>query len=190
MENTTTKRYKMKFEYEVKTLWTSLMIVASSNFFALAFVTYSGFRADVVMVWAIMNIIWIPASVFAYSPRFLRYRKLSKDISVTIDREERRILVRARDRKKVYSFEDVKSITRWAEDVVERRKKQKPRWGDFFYYVIYLKSGEEIIITSLMTYDGELEIGDKKSDLNPWDNAQITIKGEKIVNLELKRGIA
>jgi len=47
-----------------------------------------------------------------------------------------------------------------------------------------LKSGEEIIITSLMTDEENIEIDGKENYLEPQGNGWISIKERNIVNLQ------
>lgn len=122
----------------------------------------------------------IPPEIIKYA----KFIKLSKNVLIEIDREERVIRIQNNYKMSSYSFDDIKSISRVCTERAGMRRKQKPRWGDFYYFVIELKTKEEIIITSLMTDEEFLEIAGKENILDSYGNGWISIEGRSIVNLQ------
>lgn len=186
VQKTTT--FRMTVGSQLKSLRHTLEILGGFNIIALEMTILLGptrklnegiiiANAGIILFFAIPDLI-----------RYLNYYRVSKGITVTVKDEERHLTVESEHGHRDYSFDQVKEITRVTPEVVGRRRNPKPRWGDFFYYDITLTTGEEILITSLMTYEGELQVGEKKSELSAWGYvAWISSKGSRIVNLELKR---
>jgi hypothetical protein len=182
--------YKMRLLNQLKTLRDPIEVFLGYNLLSLAFLVYSDFPPRGGEGLWILNIIFCAIFIVVFFPRYLNYYLVSKNVQVTIDRGTEKVTVDVRGMRRMFSFNEIRDITRMVSATAGRRNNPAPQWGDFFYFDIDLKNGEEIIITSLMTYDGEIRIGDKKSESNPYGLAWVSLRGRRILNLELKRGVA
>jgi hypothetical protein len=117
---------------------------------------------------------------------FLVYMYYSKDVWVTIDWENRKLEVDAKGIFKYYTFDDIKSITRYYTHRKNRKDHRKTRNGDFYYFIILLTNGENIIITSLMTDEDMIEI-EGKGEVEIYPKGLWKYRKEsKIINLYKK----
>jgi len=125
--------------------------------------------------------------IFPYLFIYLRYNKISDDITIIIDHTKKKIITYMADYcQKNYSFDDIKTIQKVSSWKVIRHKYSNPQKGDFYYFIIEMKNAEEIIITSLMTNDEKIEIAEKPVLESYETFGWIRIKGRIIVNLQLK----
>ena len=181
----TQRFYEMKFLFQLKTLGNPVEILGIYNLFALALLIYSGFAQRAIQGVTIADIGIVLVFVVPNIPRYLNYYRLSSDLLVVVNDEERGLTVWSSGSQRSYPFDEIKSITKVMMGKDQRRKKSKPRWGDFFYYDITIENGDEIIITSLMTYDGQIEIDDVRTGTEAYAMAWVHTKGRRIMNLEM-----
>lgn len=168
--------YRAKFKYHFRTLFD----VIERTVLVSLILIYFGQPNDMLFLFPLFFLIL----VLPYLIIYFKYIKLSNNVLVVIDREKRQIKVQINILLKSYSFDEVKNISRDVTKRAGRRKNPKPRWGDFYYFVIELKSGEEIIITSLMTNKATIDIDGIENKIESHGIAWIPIKERNIINLQ------
>lgn len=174
--------YWMRARYHLKTLWDiiDMTIILILVYLFAIYLNLLDAGLALLPAYSIFLLVWVLPQIIVY----LRYIKLSKNIAVYIDSEKKQIEAEISGRWRNYKFEDVKSITRIVTNRAGRRKNPRLRWGDFFCFVIGLRSREEIIITSLMTDKATIDIDGRENQIEPQGIGWISIKDRDIVNLQ------
>lgn len=149
-----------------------------------AVILFSNNYPKSVLVLTLLNLILFFIFILPEVIKYLRLVKLSKNIIIEINQKEKIVRIQNNYMMKSYAFDNIKSISRVSTERAGRRKEQKPRRGDFYYFVIEFKTKEEIIITSLMTDEKFLEINGKENNIDSQGNGWISIEGRNIVNLQ------
>jgi hypothetical protein len=176
--------YNSQLKYHLRTLWNPIEIALWANLFGLLIWFYSNSErmlSGIIIMNAFMFFIIMLPDIIKY----FGYLKVSKGILVAVDNDKRQITIQKDSHIREFSFDDIKSITRICTERAGSRKKFNPHWGDFYYFEIDLKNKAEIIITSLMTDEGTIDIDGKENQTLPQGNAWISIQGRNVLNLQL-----
>jgi hypothetical protein len=177
--------YSTGIKYHVKTLWNQIEIVFSGNIFILLFANFN-IPERILPGFLIANASLFLFLVLPTLIKYFRFIKLSKNILIVVDNEKKQITIQNNNQSKRYMFDEIKNISRICTEKAGNRKNTKPQWGDLFYFVVELKTKEEIIVTSLMTDVENLEIDGKETIVEPYGNGWISLEGRNIINLQLR----